>query len=954
MIIGSNAAENHPISFKYVIKAMHNGGKLIVVDPRFTRSASKASTSNGIMLYSKMRSGTDIAFMNGMMKHAIDNGKVNWNYLRDCTNASYMLHPGFETCREGNLGEFSGLQPETTKRHRANNYDKTTWAYQYVVAGQPLTDTAAWGACNSGDIASGLLAAPHADSVWAKLINQLSTYTISEVCDITGADPTTLEEIYEVYTDTCADNMSACIMYAMGSTQHTYGTQNVRSYAMMQLLMGNTGVAGGGINALRGESNVQGSTDMCLLWHILPGYLAATTTKAAHKNRTQYNLTYTAGKAPLDVTPGDPVSLTWWSKGNRYMDSLLQAWWPLEGAAGSLNTAYDYLPKADNNRAYSHIDIFEDMVTVPPVGGFPEKVQEIFGLMCWGQNPAVGGPSASFERANLANLDWLVSVDLWETETAAFWKPDGSGGSLGIPGRAPATINTTVYQLPAAASYEKEGSVCNSGRWSQWRYKAAEPPGLAMDDLSIMSELAQRLITAYQAAPPSPHPNLRDPVANLWWGPYCDPLAVATGGATPHEDAHGGAGQNYDDGATDSRTGLLHANPHKVAWEINGYWCPSCGVPGNIGWRVDCFWANHPAGRSTLQTNGATSSGNWLYCSHYVNPGDPINCFDTSTTFPGGGAPDDGPLMGNRQENRDPVDVVRTGYPGTQIGLYRGWSVCWPVNRRIIYNGASVYQPGHPNVGQPLAPQKWVVAWDAAGTVFRTPGGDVSDGYKPPGGAGCRMPFIMHREGHAHLFGYGRQDGPFPEHYEPWDTVCTQNPLGTPHLNSPTLFRHPRAQAMERATPGSPQFPAVATTYRLTEHWQSGQMTRNNPRLCQLQPEAFVELSEELATALGISNGDTVQIKTQRTELYGKRMLAKACVTKRFKPYSLVGGGVPDDEVHHVGVIWHYGYSGHCTGHSANLLTPHCGDANTAIPESKAFTCNLRKINPTWPHGPWL
>ena len=108
--------------------------------------------------------------------------------------------------------------------------------------------------------------------------------------------------------------------------------------------------------------------------------------------------------------------------------------------------------------------------SVGPLGiDVPAKDQYIHGLMCWGQNPAVGGASCDFERKTLANLDWLLCVDLWETETAAFWKPDGSGGSLGIPGTPPASIGTEVFLLPAAASYEKEGWIVNSARWSQWR-----------------------------------------------------------------------------------------------------------------------------------------------------------------------------------------------------------------------------------------------------------------------------------------------------------------------------------------------------------------------------------------------------------------------------------------------------------------------------------------------------
>jgi formate dehydrogenase major subunit len=250
-------------------------------------------------------------------------------------------------------------------------------------------------------------------------------------------------------------------------------------------------------------------------------------------------------------------------------------------------------------------------------------------------------------------------------------------------------------------------------------------------------------------------------------------------------------------------------------------------------------------------------------------------------------------------------------------------------------------------VGQPLAPHKWVLDFGVGGTGSTGPnvnGGDVSDGFTAPGGGNPRYPFIMQREGHAHLFGPGRADGPFPEHYEPWESPLTTNPISQT-LTSPTNFGHIRPEAYEHPGHGNPDFPIVGTTYRLSEHWQAGQMTRNNPWLCQLQPDAFVEMSEELAALLGIANGDMCEIKTQRTELYGKRMQCIACVTPRFETYTIDG-----DEVHHVGVIWHFGYTGCCTGHSANLLTAHIGDANTGIPESKAFICNIRK----YPSGSFL
>jgi anaerobic selenocysteine-containing dehydrogenase len=534
----------------------------------------------------------------------------------------------------------------------------------------------------------------------------------------------------------------------------------------------------------------------------------------------------------------------------------------------------------------------------------PKKDQYIHGLLCWGQNPAVGGASCDFERKALENLQWLVVVELWETETAVFWKrPDVAD---------PTTINTEVFLLPAAASYEKEGSVVNSGRWSQWRYKATEPPGDALDDLEIINRLAKKLISLYQADAPSP---LADPVANLHWGPY------------PGTDAHGVDGRPVSAGGFGYETSG-HADPHKVSWEMNGYFCPSVTTGATVGTRVDGFFNGNQA-LGNLQENGQTSSGNWLYCSHYVNP-----------IAGGGGATDPLAANGNRQEKRVTVDNSASG-----IGLYSDWSYAWPLNRRIIYNGASVYQTNHPKVGQPLAPSKWVISYTNSGQTL-VAGGDVTDGYTPPGGSAPRYPFIMHREGQAHIFGPGREDGPFPEHYEPWETVFTSNPLGTDILTSPTLFAHARPEAYEQPGYGNPDFPIQGTTYRVTEHWQAGQMTRNNPWLCQLQPNAFVELSEELAAILGIANGDMVEIKTKRSSVtspsgnYGHTMKAAACVTKRFKPYTIAG-----DTLHHIGVIWHFGYTGHCTGDSANLLTGHIGDANTGIPESKSFICNIRKLD---------
>jgi formate dehydrogenase major subunit len=389
MCLGSNAAENHPVSFKWVQKAIDAGGKLIVVDPRYTRTAAKASFHQGPgdsspqQLYCKIRSGTDIAFVNGMMKWAIDNNKINWQYVRDCTNARILLNSSFKTCRNANpvsdntgpigsfYGVFSGLVDDP-RRHKKFKYDKAAggWSYQYhpsPPAGtkQPLLDTTGAWADDPGTspqpftyLKNGGVVDPN--SVWAKLVEQVSVYTLDNVSKICGASQADIERVYDAYTSTFLDNKSANIMYAMGSTQHTYGSQNVRAYSMIQLLLGNVGVAGGGINALRGESNVQGSTDQALLYHILPGYLPYTTNAVGHKDRTSYKAAaFTTPQTSQDPTPGggtgNPISLSWWKNGPKYIDSLLQAWWPTQHTGhANLDTAYHYLPKADQNFWYTH------------------------------------------------------------------------------------------------------------------------------------------------------------------------------------------------------------------------------------------------------------------------------------------------------------------------------------------------------------------------------------------------------------------------------------------------------------------------------------------------------------------------------------------------------------------------------------------------------------------------
>ncbi len=243
LVMGANPASNHPISMKWIMKAQEKGGKLVVVDPRFTQTAAKAD------FYTRLRSGTDIAFLGGMIKYILENDLYFHDYVINYTNASFLVNPDFKLPADLE-GVFSGYDEKKRK------YDKATWSFQMEANGTPKRD----------------LSLKDPNCVFQLLKKQYSRYTLEQVVQITGTTKEDLVEVYKTIGSTGKPNKVATVCYAMGWTQHTVGVQNIRAFSMIQLLLGNMGMAGGGINALRGEANVQGSTDYGLLFHILPGY----------------------------------------------------------------------------------------------------------------------------------------------------------------------------------------------------------------------------------------------------------------------------------------------------------------------------------------------------------------------------------------------------------------------------------------------------------------------------------------------------------------------------------------------------------------------------------------------------------------------------------------------------------------------------------------------------------
>ncbi|MCX5707924.1 MAG: formate dehydrogenase-N subunit alpha, partial [Candidatus Omnitrophica bacterium] len=757
----------------------------IHVDPRYTRTTSKAD------IYCTLRPGTDIPFVGGMINHILSNDLYQKEYVLEYTNASFLVDPKFDF----QDGLFSGFNPEK------KSYDKATWAYQLDENGVPKRDNT--------------LQDPFC--VFQLLKKHFSRYDVDMVCSVCGSPKEAYLKVVEAFNATGKPEKAGMLLYAMGATQHTVGTQNIRVYSILQTLLGNMGIAGGGINAQRGESNVQGATDHGCLFHLMPGYLKSPT--AEMKDLA----TYLEKTTPATK---DTASVNYWKNTPKFVVSLFKAWWG-KNATKENEFCYHYFPKSGGNHSY--YSIFDNMLK-----------GKIKGLLIMGMNPAVGGANSTKIKKALDKLDWMVAVDMWETDTSVYWKR---------PGVDPKDNKTEVFLIPAAASVEKEGSISNSGRWMQWRYPAIPPYGESLPDLEIVDKLFKAVRNLYLESTAAKD----KPILELAW--------------------------DYG----------READPHLVAKEINGY-------DLNTGKLLLNF--------TKLMDDGSTSCGCWIYSGSYTEEGN----------------------MASRRDLSDP----------SGLGLYPQWAWCWPLNRRILYNRASCDAKGNP-----WNPNKAIIKWDEANKKWIT--FDVPDfvaknpkGETVPPETSAKSPFIMRTEGVACLFSKDLVEGPFPEHYEPYESPLA-NAFSSQNVNPCAKIWSGEFDKKGEAK----NFPIICTTTRVTEHWQTGIMTRNLPWLAELMPEMFVEMSVSLAADRGIKNGDVVKVSSARGEVQ-----AKACVTERLKPFTCNG-----KTVEMVNIPWHFGYNGYITGgpdknqdYSANQVTTNAGDANTWIQESKAFLCDIKKV----------
>ncbi|HKB80033.1 MAG TPA: molybdopterin dinucleotide binding domain-containing protein, partial [Thermoanaerobaculia bacterium] len=369
--------------------------------------------------------------------------------------------------------------------------------------------------------------------------------------------------VAEVVTSTGNAARVGTMMYALGWTQHSVGVQMIRTAAMLQLLLGNVGRPGGGVNALRGHSNIQGATDTAGVFDILPGYIK--TPQAQWHTLKEYN----EANTPKASGP----SMNYWQNYSKFMVSTLKA---LYGKAGTKENdfGYQWLPKIDGN--YSWMFIFDDMYRGNSMrAGGQETGPE--GFITFGMNPVGIGPNSPKMIAALAKLKWLVVVENHQIETATFWKAPKEYG-----GPDSGKIETEVFQLPASNFAEKDGSFTNSARWIQWKWKALDPPGQAKTDQEILARifLAVRDLYRKEGGP------LPEAILNVDWA-YTNPVAPDLSEVL--KELNGKALADIHD--PKDKTKLIKA----------------------AGQQLDGF--------AQLQDDGTTMVGNWLMSGVYTEAG---------------------------------------------------------------------------------------------------------------------------------------------------------------------------------------------------------------------------------------------------------------------------------------------------------------------------------------------
>ncbi|TMD53060.1 MAG: formate dehydrogenase-N subunit alpha [Chloroflexi bacterium] len=455
LINGANPAEAHPVGFQWFVKAKLDptkgpgaggGAKIIHADPRYTRTSAMAD------MYLRIRTGTDVAYFGGLINYVIQNKLYHEEYVKNYTNASFIVKQGFDF----NDGLFTGYNSST----RA--YDTSTWTYE--TEGEPIAGAPA-GTTQAAAKRDKTLQDPR--TVWQLMAKHYSRYTPEMVSSITGIPVDQFNAVAKMVGEMGKPDKVMTIVYAVGLTHHTTGGQLIRSGALLQLILGNMGRPGGGMNAERGHANIQGNTDHAISWEILPGYLRIPA--PGQKNLDDYVRLSAPKKS-------DPNSWNFFGTNYRnFMVSLLKGWYGAKATKDN-EYAFDFIPKPAVNSSW--MSIYDQALK-----------GKMEGVILSGMTATSIGPDSNQVMTALGKLKWLVVMDPLPTTSSEFWK---------APNVDPASIQTEVFMLPTTHWIEKDGSFVNSGRWSQWKDQVIPPEGEARHDHWVLADLFDRVKTLYK------------------------------------------------------------------------------------------------------------------------------------------------------------------------------------------------------------------------------------------------------------------------------------------------------------------------------------------------------------------------------------------------------------------------------------------------------------------------
>ena len=876
VIMGSNMAECHPVAFRWPMQARLKGATLIHIDPRFTRTSASCD------IHAPLRAGSDIAFLGGLINHVLNSERWNSDpffqtFVSTYTNATTIVSPDFKDTEDLD-GVFSGLEsysenPEWPYNGLTGNYDSASWQYASSFARESGTRA---GTLPPGHpqtrAATTAAAATPAPQHWDALVHSLLKPPPRR--DPTMRDPRCVLQIlkrhFARYTPEVVEQVTGC--------------PRATFLKVADAILRNSGAdrTTSFAYAVAWTQHTDGvqMISCCALLQLLLGNMGrpgggimALRGHAAIQGSTDVPTLYHSIHGYMNA----PASF----KSHDTLRDYLATETPPTGywanqpkfMVSYLKSMYGDAATAANNWGYDwHPKIIGDHSHMAVMAAMAEG--KIKGMLCVGQNPATS-LNGSAQRAAMRTLDWLVVKDNWLTETAMHWKngPEITDGTVKVE-----DIKTEIFFFPATQIGEYDGSFTNTQRMLQWHSKAADPPGDCRTDTFFYYQLGKRLKAKYANSTLPRDEGLR----HLVW--------------------------DYEPDANTAPTSTEGLDELKILREINGF---QTADP-----------TKQLSGFSELKDDGSTTCASWIYCGVF-------------------------PSWDNNLSARRTPDPP--GVPGAELE----WGWAWPANRRVLYNRASADPHGNP-----WSERKRWVWWDASADNGRDPatgartapgrwmGYDVPDfaltkapGAKAkPGGIGLDAlsgtdAFIMKTDGRGWLYvPSGLVDGPLPVHYEPLESPV-HNQLYK-QQSSPVLKWWSRGKPYNAIAPvGDERYPCVITTYRLTEHYLSGAMSRWLPYLAELQPELFVEIGRELASERGIANLDFVKISTPRHQIR-----ARALVTNRVGAMTIGG-----KKIHHVGMPWHWGWQGLAVGDVVNDLTSWVGDPNVSIHEGKAFVCNVEK-----------